>query len=132
MKIAVKKNLSILVTGFGCCKQEIYAVRNPLYDLERFGATFVSCPEDADLLIIQGFMNPQMQARIINFYNRMAHPKWVALVGTCALEGCTLGDNADQLEQLKEEIPVDLYVPGCPPRPESFIFAILRLMDRQD
>ncbi|MDD3776090.1 MAG: NADH-quinone oxidoreductase subunit NuoB [Actinomycetota bacterium] len=132
MKTAVKKNLNILVAGFGCCKHEIYAAKGPLYDVERFGATFVAYPEDADLLVIQGFINPQMQARILDYYKRMASPKWVALVGTCAIDGNILESNQHQPHSWADEIPIDIYVPGCPPRPEAFIYALLRLLDRQE
>ncbi|MGM0367894.1 MAG: hypothetical protein ACQEP2_04885 [Actinomycetota bacterium] len=131
MKKFVKKNLNILVAGFGCCKQEIYASRAPLYDVGKMGINFVCLPEMADLLIVQGFINEDYAGRVISFYESMAKPKWVAMLGTCAIDGCIFGQNR-ATGIMRKEIPIDIYVPGCPPRPEAFIYSILRLLDKYE
>ncbi|MGM0365653.1 MAG: hypothetical protein ACQEP5_03855 [Actinomycetota bacterium] len=132
MKKAVKKSLNVLVIGFGCCKPEIYSTRSPLYDIERLGINFVSLPEDADLLVVQGFLNPQGAARVLDCYQRMNNPKWVAFLGTCVLDRNMLSSGNQTLEELKKELPADIFIPGCPPRPEAFIYAILKLLDKED
>ncbi len=127
----IKKNLNIFVAGFGCCKQEIYASRAPLYDIEKLGVNFVSLPESADLLIIQGLINKKYAERVIAYYKLMKKPKWAALLGTCVIDNCIFGSNKG-IDMIKEEIPIDVYIPGCPPRPEAFIYAILRIVNRDD
>ncbi len=131
MKAAVKKKLNVLVAGFGCCKQEIYSARSPVYDIERLGISFVCLPEDADLLVVQGFLNPQGAARVVDYYHRMKKPKWVAFLGTCVLDRNMLS-SSKLLEELKKKLPAHIYVPGCPPRPEAFIHAIIKLMEKED
>jgi len=131
MESAVKRNLNVLVAGFGCCKQEVYSTRSPLYDIERLGINFVSLPEDADLLVVQGFLNPQGAARVVDYYQRMRKPKWVAFLGTCVLDRNILCSGSQPLEELRKEIPADIFIPGCPPRPEAFIYAILKLLDKE-
>jgi len=66
-----ESNFNVLVTGFGCCKQEIFAVQGPLYDIQRFGINFVSVPEDADILVIQGFYGKEGIIKVLKIYERM-------------------------------------------------------------
>ncbi|MCL4377439.1 MAG: hypothetical protein M1409_03485 [Actinobacteria bacterium] len=129
MRSPVKNNLNFLIAGFGCCKQEILATNGPLYDISRFGVNFVSLPEDADVLVIQGFYNGIGEERIIEYYNRMRDPKWVMAVGKCVVDRNLLCNNYMILKNISDRIDIDIYIPGCPPRPEAFIYAILRLLD---
>jgi NADH-quinone oxidoreductase subunit B len=129
MRSLVKNNLNFLIAGFGCCKQEILAANGPLYDISRFGINFVSLPEDADVLVIHGFYNSMSEERVIEYYNRMRDPKWVMAVGKCVVDKNLLCNNYMILKNIKERIDIDIYIPGCPPRPEAFIYAILRLLD---
>ncbi len=129
MRSLVKNNLNLLITGFGCCKQEIFATMGPTYDISRFGINFVSIPEDADVLVIQGFYNSIGEERLLRYYNLMREPKWVIGTGKCIVDKCILCEGFNFSERLGRIIKIDFYVPGCPPRPEAFIFAILRLLE---
>jgi len=128
----VRKSLNVLVSGFGCCKQEIYSARSPLYDAERMGINYVCLPEEADLLVVQGFLNPQGAARALDYYQRMKKPRWVAFLGTCVLDRNMLSSSSNLIDQLKKKLPADIYIPGCPPRPEAFIHSIKKLMEKED
>lgn len=119
----VKSNLNIYIANYGCCKQEILATESPVYDISRFGVRFVNIPEDADLLVIQGFKSERSDSRILKIYESMREPKWVICVGRCMIER--------QRSDLLKSIRVDVFVPGCPPRPEAFLFGLLRLFDKR-
>ncbi len=132
MKAVVKRNLNVLVAGFGCCKQELYSARGPVYDAERLGIHFVCLPEDADLLVVQGFLNPQGAARAVDYYQRMKKPKWVAFLGACVLDRNMLSASRQLMEEVRKKLPAHLFIPGCPPRPESFIYAIHKLVEKEE
>ena len=129
MRSLVKNNLNLLVAGFGCCKQEIFSSIGPLYDISRYGINFVSLPEDADVLVVQGFYNKIGGERIIEYYYAMRDPKWVIAVGKCVVDGNLFCKNFKILGSVKSKFDIDIYIPGCPPRPEAFMYAILRLLD---
>ena len=129
MKSLVKNSLNLLVAGIGCCKQEIFATIGPTYDISRFGISFVNIPEDADVLIIQGFYNENARERLISCYTCMREPKWVIAVGKCIVENSVLSSDYKLIERILPDINIDFFVPGCPPRPEAFIYSILRLKD---
>jgi NADH-quinone oxidoreductase subunit B len=125
-----KSNLNILVAGFGCCKQEIFATQGALYDIQRFGVNFVSTAEDADILVLQGFYNKKGVTRVLNIYDRMSSPKWIIAVGSCVLNKNLFKSENKLLSQFQNKVGINMYVPGCPPRPEAFIYAILRFLGR--
>jgi NADH:ubiquinone oxidoreductase subunit B-like Fe-S oxidoreductase len=129
MPSVVKSNLNMFVTGYGCCKQEIFAVQGALYDIQRFCVNFVSTPEDADLLVVQGFYNEEGIIRILNIYERMSHPKGVIAVGTCVLNRNLFSKERELFERFRNSVKIYMYVPGCPPRPEAFIYAVLRILN---
>jgi NADH-quinone oxidoreductase subunit B len=121
----IKSSLNIYIAGYGCCKQEIIASAGPSYDISRFGVSFVSFPESADVLVFQGFYN------VINIYNQMLYPKWVIALGKCAIESLSYeGSENNILYEFKKRLKVDVYVPGCPPRPEAFIYSLLKLIEK--
>lgn len=129
--LLIKSSLNIYVAGFGCCKQEIIASAGPIYDISRFGISFVSYPENADVLIVQGFLNEKNLRRIINIYEQMVSPKWVIALGKCSIENLNYqGPENNILNEFKKKLKVDVYVPGCPPRPEAVIYSILRLIEK--
>ncbi len=123
-----KNNLNIIVPGFGCCKGEIFAARGPLYDIQRFGINFVNTAEDADILLIAGFSNEESVRRAKDIYLRMNKPKWVFAIGSCAIGEGRFCGGIKHLKKFKKDIKIDMFIPGCPPRPEAFIFGILRFM----
>ncbi len=131
MRTLIKNNLSIIVSGLGCCKQEIFATTGPIYDISRFGVNFVSIPEEADVLVFQGFYDNSGMQRLVAAYNRMSEPKWVVAVGKCAIDNNVLCREYDFSEKIRGMMNIDFYVPGCPPRPEAFIYAILRLIENK-
>ncbi len=125
-----KNSLNIFVVGSGCCKQEIFATRGPLYDIQRFGINFVSLPEDADILMIQGLFNEEGLDRVLEIYENMDSPRWVFGVGTCVIGENIFSKNSRLLKRFREKIKIDIFVPGCPPRPEALIHSILKFIGK--
>ncbi len=130
MPSIIRSNFNILVTGFGCCKQEIFAVQGPLYDIQRFGVNFVRTPEDADLLVVQGFYNNEGIIRVLNIYERMSRPKGIIAVGSCVLNRNLFNPESKLLNRFRSSVKINMYIPGCPPRPEAFMYAILRIINK--
>lgn len=131
MRSPVKKNLNIIVAGFGCCKQEIFATTGPLYDISRFGVNFVSIPEEADVLVFQGFYNKSSIKRVLDMYYCMREPRWVMAVGKCVVDHNVFCRDCNFLKEIEARIKIDFYVPGCPPRPEAFIYSVLKLTGKR-
>jgi len=125
-----ESNFNVLVTGFGCCKQEIFAVQGPLYDIQRFGINFVSVPEDADILVIQGFYGKEGIIKVLKIYERMNQPKGIIAVGSCVLNKNLFDPESKLLGWLRSRVEISMYIPGCPPRPEAFMYGILRLLNK--
>jgi NADH:ubiquinone oxidoreductase subunit B-like Fe-S oxidoreductase len=123
-----KSNLNIIVTGAGACRNEILATRSPLYDIQRFGVNFVNRPEDADILVISGFYNEEGVKRLIDIYSRMKLPRWVFACGSCAISGGRFPGFAHIIEEFKKNTGIDMYIPGCPPRPEAFVYAVIKFI----
>ena len=130
MSSLIKSNFNLLVTGFGCCKQEIFATQCSLYDIQRFGVNFVSVPEDADILVVQGFYNKEGIIRILNIYDRMKNPKGIIAVGSCVLNENLFNLESGLASQFRDRVVINMHIPGCPPRPEAFIYAILKFLGR--
>jgi len=127
----VKSNLNMIVVGFGCCKQEILATQGPLYDIQRFGVNFVNTAEDADILIIQGFFNEKGISRVLDIYGRMRPPRGIIAVGSCVLNENLFDLESKLLKKFRKRVGINMYVPGCPPRPEAFIYAVLEFLSRK-
>jgi len=122
--------------GLACCAIEMMAVGGPKFDLDRFGAgAFRATPRQADLMIVAGTVNHKMAARVRRLWEQMAEPRYVFAMGACVIGGGPYvlhGYNV--VKGVDKIIPVDVYVPGCPPRPEALIDAVMKLQDkiRQD
>jgi len=127
-----KSNLNIIVSGYGCCRSEILATRGPLYDIQRFGINFVNMAEDADILVLSGFSSESSINNALNIYKRMRSPKWVFSYGSCAISGGRFCGVPRLMEKLKRDIRIDMYIPGCPPRPEAFIYAVLKFISENN
>lgn len=123
-----KSCLNIIVPGTGCCTGEILAARGPVYDMQRFGINVVSIPEDADILVLCGPVGKCMAGRFMDIYNRMPAPRWVFAAGTCAVSGGRFCGSGRIMEELRRKLRIDMYIPGCPPRPEAFIYSALRFI----
>lgn len=128
MPFIEKKSLNIFVAGFGCCKQEILTTRGPLYDIQRFGVNFVGLPEEADILVVQGLYNEEGLNRVLEIYKNMDFPKWIFGIGSCVLNENIFNKNSHLLKKFRDKIKMDIFVPGCPPRPEAFIYSILKFI----
>ncbi|MDR0646349.1 MAG: NADH-quinone oxidoreductase subunit NuoB [Elusimicrobiota bacterium] len=110
------------------CDIETVASLTPRFDVERFGVMLHGTPRHADILIVTGAISKQQQDRLLRIYNQMSNPKFVVAVGACAAGGGVLQGCYGVLGGVDKLIPVDLYVPGCPPRPEALIDGIVKLL----
>ncbi|HEU5158002.1 MAG TPA: NADH-quinone oxidoreductase subunit B family protein [Streptosporangiaceae bacterium] len=116
--------------GLACCAIEMMAAGGPRHDLARFGMErFSATPRQADLLIVAGRLSQKMAPVIRQVYDQMAGPKWVIAMGVCAASG-GMFNNYAVVQGVDKIIPVDMYVPGCPPRPEMLLDGIVKLHDR--
>jgi len=116
--------------GLACCAIEMMAIVSSRYDIARFGAeVFRSSPRQADLLIVSGRVSHKMAAPLRQIYDQMLEPKWVIAMGACA-SSAGMFNNYAVLQGVDKIVPVDVYVPGCPPRPEGLIEGIVRLQER--
>jgi NADH-quinone oxidoreductase subunit B len=112
-----------------CCGIEFMATMGSNYDLGRFGSERLSfSPRQADLLMVMGTISKKMGPILRQVYEQMAEPKWVLSVGACACSG-GIFDTYSVLQGIDRVIPVDVYVPGCPPRPEQIIEGIMKIQD---
>jgi NADH-quinone oxidoreductase subunit B len=115
--------------GLACCAMEMIAIVSPRYDVARFGAeVFRSSPRQADLLIVSGRVAHKMSKPLRQIYDQMLEPKWVIAMGACASSGGMFGNYAI-LQGVDKIVPVDVHVPGCPPRPEALLEGIVRLQE---
>ena len=116
-----------LTFGLACCAIEIMTSGGPRYDLARFGMeVFRASPRQADLMIVAGRVSQKMAPVLRQIYDQMAEPKWVLAMGVCASSG-GMFNNYAIVQGVDHVVPVDMYLPGCPPRPEMLIDAILKL-----
>jgi NADH-quinone oxidoreductase B subunit len=110
------------------CDIEILATLTPRYDLERLGVKLQGSPRHADVLICTGPVTRQARERLIRVYEQMPEPKFVVVVGSCGLSGGVFQDCYNVAGGVDEVIPVNAYVPGCPPRPEAIIYGVVALL----
>ena len=116
--------------GLACCAIEMMSIVSSRYDIARFGAeVFRSSPRQADLLIVSGRVAHKMAAPLRQIYDQMLEPKWVIAMGACASSG-GMFNNYAVVQSVDKIIPVDIYVPGCPPRPEGLMEGIIRLHEK--
>jgi NADH-quinone oxidoreductase subunit B len=116
--------------GLACCAIEMMSIVSARYDVARFGAeNFRSSPRQADLLIVSGRVAHKMAAPLRQVYDQMLQPKWVIAMGACASSG-GMFNNYAILQGVDKIVPVDIHVPGCPPRPEALLEGIVRLQEK--
>ena len=122
-----KASLFPATFGLACCAIEMMTTGAPRYDLGRFGMeVFRASPRQADLMIVAGRVSQKMAPVLRQIYDQMAEPKWVLSMGVCASSG-GMFNNYAIVQSVDKIVPVDMYVPGCPPRPEQLIEGIVRL-----
>lgn len=112
------------------CEIEIAALNNPIYDIERFGIHFVASPRHADVLLVTGPASRNMEIAVLRTYEATPGPKIVIAVGACACSGGIFGDTYATTGGIDKILPVDVYIPGCPPRPEILLQGLLLAINR--
>ncbi|MBV8082803.1 MAG: NADH-quinone oxidoreductase subunit B [Candidatus Eremiobacteraeota bacterium] len=116
-----------MTMGLACCAIEMMSIVSPRYDTSRFGAeVFRSSPRQSDLMIVSGRVANKMAPILRQLYDQMPDPKWVISMGACASSG-GIFDNYAVLPGVDSILPVDVYVPGCPPSPDALIYALMQL-----
>lgn len=127
---ARKSSLWPLGFGLACCAIEMMSTYGPRFDLARFGMEVMRpSPRQADLMIVSGRVSNKMAPVLKRLYDQMPNPKWVISMGACASTGGVFNNYAI-LQGIDKILPVDIYVPGCPPRPEQLIEGIVKLQEK--
>ncbi len=127
---ARRSSLWWLQFGLACCAIEMISASMSRFDLaERFGMLYRASPRQADLMIVSGTVTYKMAPLVYQLYEQMPEPKWVISMGACATSGGVF-DNYAIVQGVDKIVPVDIYVPGCPPRPEMLVHAIMMLQDK--
>src|SRR3954451_20268448 len=126
------RSLSIREVDAGSCngcELEIHALNNVLYDLERFGLRFVASPRHADVLMVTGPVTANMRDALFRTWDATPDPKWVVAVGGCALDGGLFKGSYGIVGGVGVVVPVDLHIPGCPPRPVDLLAGLIALVE---
>src|SRR5713226_202613 len=129
----LRRSLAIREVDAGSCngcEVEIVALNNPIHDIERFGIQFVASPRHADMLLVTGPVTRNMELALLKTYQAMPEPKVVVAVGACGISGGIFGKNYASLGGVDNVVPVDVYIPGCPPRPQALLHGILLAVGR--
>jgi Ni,Fe-hydrogenase III small subunit len=132
-KARLGRSLSIRQVDAGSCngcELEIHALSNAFYDLERFGLRFVASPRHADVLMVTGPVTKNMREALSRAYHATPDPKWVVAVGRCAADGGIFAGSYACVGGVKDVVPVDLHIPGCPPPPSALLGGLLALLSR--
>ena len=126
-----KSSMWPLLFGLACCAIEMIATAASRYDLARFGMEVMRpSPRQSDLMIVSGTVTKKMVPAIVRIYNQMAEPRYVLSMGACATGGGPFKEGYNVVSGIDKYIPVDVYVPGCPPTPEALIYGLLKVHEK--
>ena len=131
INLARKSSIFYLLFGLACCGIELMQTGGPRADLDRFGSVPRATPRQSDLMIVAGTLTYKMAERCKLLYDQMSEPKYVISMGSCANNGgpyWRFGYHV--LKGVDEVVPVDVYVPGCPPRPEALLYGVMKLQEK--
>lgn len=127
---ARKGSMWPLTFGLACCAVEMMHIAAPRYDMERFGILFRASPRQADVMIVAGTVCNKMAPAMRTVYDQMIHPKWVVSMGSCANGGGYYHYSYSVVRGCDRIVPVDIYVPGCPPTAEALLYGLLQLQKK--
>jgi NADH-quinone oxidoreductase subunit B len=120
-----------MMFGLACCAIEMIAVQAARFDLSRFGMEIMrASPRQADLMIVSGTVTKKMIPNIVRLYNQMAEPKYVLAMGACATSGGPFKEGYNVVSGVDKFVPVDVYVPGCPPTPEALLYGVMKIHEK--
>ena len=127
---AMKNSMHPLHWGLACCALEMAAASAPRYDAERYGMIYRSSPRQTDILLVNGWISKKIRPDLRRLYEQIPNPKWVVAMGECAISGGPWYDSYNTVQGLDQIVPVDVYIPGCPARPDAMIDGFMLLQKK--
>jgi len=125
-----KNSVYFLMQPMGCCGVEMFVFGAAPYDSDRFGCIPRNTPRQTDVMIISGYLTRKYLPVFKNLWEQMPEPKWVVAIGECAISGGPFYDSYNIIQNTADYFPIDVFIPGCPPRPEQFLEGLMNLQEK--